>query len=147
MRWSQICACGCYWYEKYFSVNSLLVMSPWLTGCARPRVGFSSDQGNSLLFGSHCIEGNLLLKNCTNPILCFPLSLSISYSDSLLSFALVVWKILHSHSHTHTPTSIYFRPFLRSFFGTRKLTWVGDAFTNLMVRFHISLTLLHILKI
>ena len=93
-------------------------------------VGFATDQGNSLLFGSLGIEENLLFKNWTNPILCFPLSLSLSYSDSLLSFASVVVK--DSHSHTHTPTSIYPHPSLRSFFGDQEtyLGWV--AFTNLV---------------
>ena len=51
VRWSWIRACGCHWYEKYFSVNSLLVMSPWLTGCARaPRGHFRRPRKQPLIW-------------------------------------------------------------------------------------------------
>ena len=76
-------------------------------------LGFAAYQGNSHLFGSLGIEDNLLF---TNPILCFPLSLSLSYSDSLLSFALVI--LIPSQAYILTPL---WDPSLE----TRKLTWVG----------------------
>ncbi|KAL4627039.1 hypothetical protein ACB092_05G139000 [Castanea dentata] len=94
-------------------------MSPWLTGCAWAlwanwvrlgSVGFTADQGNRLLFDSFGIEENLLLNNYTNPILCFPSSHSLSLSDSLLSFALVVvkdsslsWSYSYPHKHISSP--------------------------------------------
>ena len=116
VRWSQICACG------VTGLRIILVLglcwlcllgwlgAPGLRGlCRRPRK-------HPLLWLSwHSREP--FLKKLHNPILCFPLSLSLSYSDSL--------PRLLSKIRSHTPTSIYPSPLWDpSFLSWRSGTWL-----------------------
>ena len=92
---------------NYFSVNRIcwLCLHSW---ALLP----TKETTSSLAFLAVGIEENLLLKNCTNPILCFPLlSLSLSYSDFFLccclgccqsSFTLIV--ITHNPQHISSPS-------------------------------------------
>lgn len=101
VRWSQICACG------VTGLRIILVLglcwlcllgwlgAPGLRGlCRRPR------KQPLLWLSWHSREP--FLKKLHNPILCFPLSLSLSYSDSFASVA-VKDSLSYPHKHISFP--------------------------------------------